>query len=95
MHQLHKRGHDAASVDAALRALLSEALGLPAARVAAFADETELFGALPELDSMAVAAVLTAIEEELGVLIDDDEMEAEDFLTYGRLLAFARRKALG
>ena len=37
-------------LDDKLRALLSEALGLPAERVAAFSSETALFGALPELD---------------------------------------------
>ena len=95
MQQVQQAGHDAASVDATLRALLSESLGLPARRVAAFDDDTQLFGALPELDSMAVAALLTGIEDGLGVLIEDDEVEAEDFLTYGRLLAFTGRKVLG
>jgi acyl carrier protein len=47
-----------------------------------------------ELDSMAVATLLTAIEERLGILLEDDDVEAEDFATYGSLLAFARRKAL-
>jgi hypothetical protein len=35
------------------------------------------------------------MEERLGVLIEDDEVEAEDFMTYGRLLHFVRRKILG
>ena len=50
--------------DSALRALLAETLGLPATRVAAFDDATELFGALPEFDSMAVANLLTGRSEE-------------------------------
>jgi|SRR5438067_13210394 len=87
--------YDAASVELALRELLRETLGLPAERVAAFADDTELFGALPEFDSMAVAAILTGIEDGFGVWIEDDEVEAEDFLTFGRLLAFTLRKVLG
>ena len=81
-------------VDAELRALLADVLGLPEARVAGFCGATELFGALPEFDSMAVATLLTELEERLAVTIEDDEVEAEDFMTYGRLLAFARRKAL-
>ena len=85
---------DLDEVDATLRLLLAETLGLPPARVARFAEGTELFGALPELDSMAVASLLTAIEERLGVLIEDDDVEAEDFATYGRLVAFVRRLAL-
>ena len=77
--------------DAELRALLSEVLGLPAARVAAFDPDTELFGALPEFDSMAVANLLTGIEERFDVLIEDSDVEAEDFLTYGSLASFVER----
>ena len=82
------------SVDATLRALLAEVLGLPAARIAGFQQDTALFGALPEFDSMAVATLLTGLEERLQILIEDDDVEAEDFMTFGRLLAFAERKVL-
>ena len=78
--------------DSELRALLADVLGLPESRVARFTGATELFGALPEFDSMAVATLLTEMEERLDILIEDDEVEAEDFMTYGRLLAFVRRK---
>jgi len=44
---------------------------------------------------MAVANLLTEMEERLGFLIEDDEVEAEDFMTYGRLLHFVRRKVTG
>jgi acyl carrier protein len=80
-------------VEAMLRALLAEVLGLSRARVAGFDPDTALFGALPEFDSMAVANLLTAIEEKLDVIIEDDDVEAEDFMTYGRLLAFAEKLA--
>ena len=83
-------GTDAA--DAALRGLLCDVLGLPGSRVARFNGGTPLFGALPEFDSMAVATLLTEMEERLGFLIEDDEVEAEDFMTFGRLLHFVRRK---
>ena len=76
-----------AETDALLRDMLAETLGLSKERVADFDEETELFGALPELDSMAVANLLTAIEEKLDILIEDDDVEADDFATYGRLLA--------
>jgi acyl carrier protein len=78
-------------INATLRALLAETLGLSQARIAAFMPDTVLFGALPEFDSMAVANLLTGIEERFDVLIEDDDVEAEDFLTYGRLLAFIER----
>ena len=77
-----------------LRALLADTLGLDAARVAGFDQRTQLFGALPEFDSMAVATLLTGLEERLAMLIEDDDVDAEDFSTFGTLLAFVRRKAL-
>jgi acyl carrier protein len=80
-------------LDEKLRALLSEALGLPAERVAAFSSDTALFGALPEFDSMAVAHLLTGIEERFDVLIEDDDVEAEDFGTFGQLEALVERLA--
>ena len=86
--------NDADEVDAVLRATLAEVLGLPPARVAAFDDSTALFGALPELDSMAVATLLTAMEDRFAITIEDDDVEAEDFASYGRLLSFAKRKTL-
>ena len=79
--------------DGALRNLLGEVLGVEPGRVAAFNAHTELFGALPEFDSMAVANLLTGIEERFGVTIEDDEVEAEDFATYGALLGFVERVA--
>jgi acyl carrier protein len=85
---------DRSEVDQTLRALLVEVLGLPKSRVAAFTDETELFGALPEFDSMAVATLLTEMEERLGILIEDEDVEAEDLMTFGRLMSFAKRKSL-
>ncbi len=80
------------AADTALRGLLSDVLGLSEARVARFNGGTHLFGALPEFDSMAVANLLTEMEERLGFVIEDDEVEVEDFMTYGRLLHFVRRK---
>ncbi len=85
---------DWTEVEATLRALLADVLGLDAARIATFDEQTLLFGALPELDSMAVASLLTGIEERFAVLIEDDDVEAEDFATFGTLLAFVRRKVL-
>lgn len=80
-------------IDATLRSLLAETLGLSKTRVAAFEPDTAMFGALPEFDSMAVANLLTGIEERFDLLIEDDDVEAEDFLTYGRLRAFVERLA--
>ena len=84
----------AATVEATLRALLADTLGLAASRVAGFSETTALFGALPELDSLAVANFLTAFEERFAVLIEDSDVEAEDFGSFGTLLAFAKRMTL-
>lgn len=85
---------DSGEVDATVRSLLIDVLGLSPERVAGFDDETELFGALPEFDSMAVATLLTELEERLGILIEDEDVEAEDLMSYGRLLAMAERLSL-
>ena len=95
MHGVKASKMGAKSVEVALRGLLAEVLGLPASRVAGFKEDTALFGALPEFDSMAVATLLTGMEERLDILIEDDDVEAEDFMSFGRLLAFAQRKTLG
>jgi acyl carrier protein len=85
---------DGLEVEAALRAVLCDVLGLDRARVAQFREETPLFGALPEFDSMAVAGLLTELEERLGILIEDHEVDADMMETFGALLTFARNKAL-
>ena len=85
---------DADEVDLTLRATLADVLGLEPRRVAAFKEATPLFGALPEFDSMAVAGLLTELEERLGILIEDHDVDADMLETYGNLLTFARSKAL-
>ncbi|MEP2750766.1 MAG: acyl carrier protein [Parasphingorhabdus sp.] len=79
--------------EAAVRAVMQDILGLDEAQVAAFTTETELFGALPELDSMAVAGLLTELEDRLDIMIEDDEVDGELFETFGNLVAFAETKA--
>jgi len=78
--------------DLVLREVLRDVLGLAQERVTAFTAETGLFGHLPELDSMAVAGLLTEVEDRLGVVIEDDEVDGEMLETYGALLGFVRAK---
>jgi acyl carrier protein len=87
-------GNDEQEVDATLRAVLADVLGLEADRVARLTEASPLFGALPEFDSMAVAGLLTELEERLGILIEDHEVDADMLETYGTLLTFTRAKAL-
>ncbi len=81
-------------VESTVRAVLADVLGISAERAAAFTATTPLFGALPELDSMAVAGVLTEIEDRLGILIEDDEVDGDMLETFGALTEFAANKAL-
>ena len=81
-------------VEKAVRGVLRDVLGIAADRAAAFNEATPLFGALPELDSMAVAGVLTELEDRLGIVIEDDEVDGEMLETFGALTRFAASKAL-
>lgn len=55
--------------------------------------DTPLLGALPELDSMGVVNLITAIEENVGCVIDDDEINADVFTNFGSLVAFVASKS--
>ena len=67
--------------------ILDEVLSLNG-RSAAFNRDTPLLGAIPELDSMAVVSIITALEEQLGVTMDDDEIDGATFATVGSLVDF-------
>jgi len=82
-------------IETTVRGVLRDVLGLSDDRVAAFDETTPLFGALPELDSLAVAGVLTEIEDRLGILIEDDEVDGEMLESFGSLTRFAAKKVLG
>ncbi|WP_439115346.1 acyl carrier protein [Hydrogenophaga sp.] len=62
--------------------VLDEALSLQG-RAQAFRRETPLLGALPELDSMAVLALITGLENHFGVAFSDDDMNGTVFATVG------------
>ena len=51
-----------------------------------------LLGAVPELDSMAVVSVITALEEHFGITVEDDEIGAATFETLGSLARFVESK---
>lgn len=71
--------------------LLDEILSLNG-RSAEFSASTPLLGAIPELDSMAVVALITGLEERFGFMIDDDEIEGSTFATVGSLIEFVESK---
>ena len=51
-----------------------------------------LLGAVPELDSMAVVSLITALEEHFDITVADDEIGASTFETLGSLTQFIERK---
>ena len=54
--------------------------------------DTEILGAIPEFDSMAIVTILTLVEENYGIMIEDDEVSAEVFETLGSLHSFIEEK---
>lgn len=75
---------------AELKTILDDVLSL-GGRARDFTAETPLLGAIPELDSMAVVSLITAVEERFGVEIADDEIDGAVFATFGSLLAFVEQ----
>ncbi|UCV26678.1 acyl carrier protein [Ferribacterium limneticum] len=71
--------------------LLDEILSLNG-RATGFTSDTPLLGAIPELDSMAVVALITNLEERFGFTVDDDEIEGSTFATVGSLVDFVAGK---
>ncbi len=71
---------------------LDEVLSL-GGRTASFSRETHLLGAIPELDSMAVVSLLTALEDRFGITIDDDDVDGSTFATVGSVVDFVAGKS--
>ena len=61
-------------------------------RSLAFGPQTPLLGSVPELDSMAVATLITSLEERFGFMVDDDEIDGATFATVGSLVDFVQGK---
>ena len=55
-------------------------------------ESSELLGAIPELDSMAVVMVVTELENHFGIVVEDDELNADVFATLGSLTDFVQSK---
>lgn len=64
-------------------------------RVDGFDTSTALFGSIPEFDSMAVVTVITALEEQFELMVDDDDITAETFASLGSLTSFVEEKLAG
>ena len=62
--------------------ILQSTLGLPEGAIVPHSD-TPVLGAIPEMDSMSVVSILITFEEQYGIVIDDDEVDADVFATVG------------
>jgi len=71
--------------------LLDEVLSLNG-RSSAFTRDTPLLGAIPELDSMAVVSLITSMEDQFGIVVDDDDIDGATFATVGSLVDFVSGK---
>ena len=57
--------------------------------------DSQIAGALPWFDSLAIVNLITALEEQYGLEIDDDEINGELFETVGSLANFVAAKLDG
>lgn len=79
------------NIDQQVIGILDEVLNLRG-RSAGFDRGTPLLGSIPELDSMAVATVITSLEECFGFAVSDDEIDGATFETVGTLADFVKAK---
>lgn len=73
--------------------VLDEVLSL-GGRSTSFDRGTYLLGAIPELDSMAVTALIGTLEERFGISFDDD-LDGSTFATVGALADFVTERLAG
>lgn len=74
-----------------VKTILGDVLSLGSSAQALTRDSA-LLGSIPELDSMAVVQLLTALEEHYGITIEDDDISAHTFATVGSLADFISDK---
>jgi acyl carrier protein len=75
-----------------VKTILGDVLSLNAEAKAGLTEHSGLLGSIPELDSMAVVGIITALEEQFGIVVEDDEISASTFETLGTLATFVQQK---
>lgn len=78
-------------IQAEVITILQSTLGVAPGAIAPDPD-TPVLGAIPEMDSMSVVSILMSLEEQYGVMVDDDEIDADVFATVGSLTRFVESK---
>jgi acyl carrier protein len=74
-----------------VKSVLVEILGLED-RADSLDASTQLFGNLPELDSLAVVELVVALETRFGITIEAEEITGDVFDTLGSLTRFVDSK---
>lgn len=74
-----------------VKSVIVESLGIED-RADALSADTELFGSLPELDSLALIVLATSLEERFGFEFEDDDFTGEVFETIGSLTQFVEQR---
>lgn len=74
-----------------VKQILSDVLAL-GDQGAALNSQSPLLGSIPELDSMAVVNLITALEDHFGITVEDDDISAATFDTLGSLADFVAAK---
>jgi acyl carrier protein len=90
----HRLKDPALDARAEVLKVLDEALSLKG-RASTLSDDVPLLGSLPELDSMAVVTLITALEERFGFAVADDEIGGSTFASVGTLVSFVEGKLAG
>jgi acyl carrier protein len=72
-------------------AILASVLGLAPQAIPA-QSATQVLGAIPELDSMSVVTFLISLEEQYGIMVHDDEVDAAIFENLGTIVEFLAPK---
>lgn len=80
-----------ARITSETKKILSDTLKL-GERITAMESGTALLGNIPELDSVAVIAIILALEKKFSISIQDDEISAKTFETLGTLVEFIATK---
>lgn len=75
-----------------IKTILADVLSLTDDAKRDLTEDSGLLGSIPELDSMAVVNLITALEEQFGISVDDDEISASTFETVGSLRRFVADK---
>lgn len=83
--------NESGSTVAAVREILVDTLGIPE-RAASLDASTSLLGGIPELDSLGILEIVSAVEQKFDIEIDDEDFTDSAFETVGSLAELIDQK---